>query len=410
MSKNKLIIQPFSIPKEFIDKYPGNNGEVLANLISTKIKHIICTINHGEHNDQIEEGKSLIKKGLADKAFSLNMKDILSSPNTYPEISVKEIKISIGNIIDSLKKEGMLKKLFKYNYFNFCGCIVKNYQKWELIITGGDIKSIVTIHETLNIFSVFNDDSLLKAVYKILINVLRKKPNDGQNDKEKSSDEEIYYSCLASDYIDKKEFQKAKELLSIGLKKYPESVGILYGCAKYYYYISDWQKVMEFCEKIITIRNDDYRDYGRLGMAYSELGKYNEAIQQYNIALSMKNDDWLVDYNIGLVYLKTENIEEAIKSFENAKKKNNNEWKIYYYLGDLYKQNNNNVKAIENFEYVKNNKKNVIDVYQCLGKIYKEQREKQKAIENYELYIFYEKENKKELGLAKKALDELYKE
>jgi len=57
-----------------------------------------------------------------------------------------------------------------------------------------------------------------------------------------------------------------------------------------------------------------------LGNAYQKLGRFDEAIEEYRLALILKPDSPGIHYNLGVIYRETGQLDEAIQEFKIALK------------------------------------------------------------------------------------------
>lgn len=121
-------------------------------------------------------------------------------------------------------------------------------------------------------------------------------------------------------------FEGAIEILEDLYKKYPELeieknlIAALYTFGGYLNddYVLEYEKSIKYFTRIININPKDYRAYYNLGLAYFNLDRFKEALENYRVAISIKPDYKHCYYNIGLLYETTENYRKAAEAYEKA--------------------------------------------------------------------------------------------
>ena len=86
-----------------------------------------------------------------------------------------------------------------------------------------------------------------------------------------------------------------------------------------------------------------------LGIVYSSIGKYQQAIESYNQAIRMIPDFAAAHYNLGIIYFNLGNYQQAVKNFSQAVRAAPDFTAAYYNLGVVYHLLGQNQRAIENY-------------------------------------------------------------
>lgn len=121
-------------------------------------------------------------------------------------------------------------------------------------------------------------------------------------------------------------FERAIEILEDLYTKHPEPeiekklIAALYVFGGYLNdeYVLEYEKSIKYFTKIIKLKPKDYRAYYNLGLAYFNLDRFKEALENYKIAISIKPDYKHCYYNIGLIYEATDNFKKAVEAYEKA--------------------------------------------------------------------------------------------
>ena len=70
------------------------------------------------------------------------------------------------------------------------------------------------------------------------------------------------------------------------------------------------------CQRILDINSDNPGAWDRLGGLYKTSGRYDEAVEAYQKAISLDREDATYRYHLGLVFAAQRRLEEAISAFE----------------------------------------------------------------------------------------------
>ena len=113
-------------------------------------------------------------------------------------------------------------------------------------------------------------------------------------------------------------------------------------------------------KSITAIKESGLEDYintamywNRLGLAYYESGKYEEAIESYKQAIEIDPDLALAHYNLGAVYSESGKYEEAIKPYKRAIRIDSDFAIAHYNLGLSYLLLNDIDSALKQYKILK---------------------------------------------------------
>jgi tetratricopeptide (TPR) repeat protein len=134
--------------------------------------------------------------------------------------------------------------------------------------------------------------------------------------------------------------------------------------------------------------------YCLLGIAYSEQGDYDKAIESYQKAIERKPKWAEAYYLLGIVYFIQDDYDKTIESYQKAIERKPKWAEAYYSLGITYKNQGDYAEAIEAYHNAVKFKPNFAEAYRNLGSAYKNQNKYATAIKFYrkaiELEIDYD--------------------
>ncbi len=125
-----------------------------------------------------------------------------------------------------------------------------------------------------------------------------------------------------------------------------------------------------------------------LGEAYYALGRYDEAIEEFEksieLATKLKPKKYPIPYyHLGLAYQAKGDEKEAIKNFEKVFEILPKYAPARFELGKIYLEKKDYPKALENFKNCVEGDPTIADYHYCLGLTYEKMGEKEKAIASY---------------------------
>lgn len=142
------------------------------------------------------------------------------------------------------------------------------------------------------------------------------------------------------------------------------------------------KKYLELEKKVLKIINDDEENFivfNILGLVKSSQNKTDEAIKNFDKALSIKKDYVAAHNNKGNLLLKDKKFSEAIISYKKAIKYEKNSEQIQFNLSNCYLENKQYNQAIEVLEVIIKNNKEFTQAYQSLGVAYSFENEYEKS-------------------------------
>lgn len=90
--------------------------------------------------------------------------------------------------------------------------------------------------------------------------------------------------------------------------------------------------------------------HNAMGNIYVNEKKYEEALNEFNIAMEEDPFFYIGYFNMGAVYYNLQRYSEAGEAFEKAKELSPKDWEIYYHLGRTYALTGNFKKCLHNFK------------------------------------------------------------
>lgn len=117
------------------------------------------------------------------------------------------------------------------------------------------------------------------------------------------------------------------------------------GQAVSYYYLGDYEKSVELCDKALKLKNTtslNSRLWCSKGVALERLGQIEDALKAYNEAVQADKDNWQAYYRMSAIYLSDDSqitkdadaAQQAREFLVAAYKKGEKD--VGYYLGELY--------------------------------------------------------------------------
>jgi len=140
-------------------------------------------------------------------------------------------------------------------------------------------------------------------------------------------------------------------------------------------------------EKEIRIRPDSSAAYFRLGMTYTDHGRYMEAVEAFKQASRISPNSARIYYEMGKAYSKLGNLQEATVAFNQAIGIRPEYAPAYYELGVAWSKLGNHHEARGAYERAISLEPNNTDAHYLLGVTYGKMRRPEKAIESFEEVI-----------------------
>lgn len=143
------------------------------------------------------------------------------------------------------------------------------------------------------------------------------------------------YSQIISAYQQKGDTLTSVKIMKEAFDKFPEDQSILVQLINYYITTGKPEEAINYLDKAIAKEKDNPSFYLAKGIALDKLGRQDEAIKEYELALKVKADYADAYYNIGVIYfnrgVKQFDVANAVPTndqakFEAEKKKSDDEF------------------------------------------------------------------------------------
>lgn len=125
-----------------------------------------------------------------------------------------------------------------------------------------------------------------------------------------------FFENLAKLYLEKEDSEKAIELYTELLKKYPNNFNYLFNIASAYKLAGQFDNAIESYIEASKINPDNPDTFFNLGLIYDNIGNPNESIKYYLKAFELNPNDMETRYFTGLAYFKSRNYKEGLPFFE----------------------------------------------------------------------------------------------
>lgn len=142
-------------------------------------------------------------------------------------------------------------------------------------------------------------------------------------------------------------------------------------------------------EKILEVKPDHFLTLGNLGIIFSQLKKFNEAIELFNKALKINPNYAEGHNNLGNVLFELSEFDKSLDCYSKAVLLNPNFSDAFNNLGNVYQKKENLIKAIENYELAISTDSglNKDKPFYNLGNIFRELGDIKKSIDFYKKAI-----------------------
>jgi len=114
----------------------------------------------------------------------------------------------------------------------------------------------------------------------------------------------------------------------------------------------DWKDGLTLWSKTVKSSPNSSVAHGSLGRAYQELGRLDEAVEEYKRAIAIYRDDYKAHYNLGVVYDQQGALDTAVQSYQRAIQANPTYPNAHFNLGINYQKQGLMDKAIGHFRKV----------------------------------------------------------
>jgi tetratricopeptide (TPR) repeat protein len=143
----------------------------------------------------------------------------------------------------------------------------------------------------------------------------------------------------------------------------------------------------------LTLKSDNDKAHINLGSIYEAQGRLNDAIKEYQTALTIKPNYVITHNNLGNIYKAQGRLDEAIREYQTASTLDPNYADSHYNLGIIYRQMGKYDQAIEEYNSALSLKPEFVEAHNNLGNIYQIQGRLDDALQEYQQAIALDSEN-----------------
>ena len=146
----------------------------------------------------------------------------------------------------------------------------------------------------------------------------------------------------------------------------------------------DWKDGLTLWSQTVKSSPNSSVAHGSLGLAYQELGRLDEAIEEYKRTIAIHQDDHKAHYNLGVVYGQQGALDTAVQSYQRAIQINPAYPNAHFNIGIIYQKQGLMGKAIGHFRKVTELDPADFEARNNLGVAYAMQGNMDKAIAEWE--------------------------
>jgi tetratricopeptide (TPR) repeat protein len=183
-------------------------------------------------------------------------------------------------------------------------------------------------------------------------------------------------------------WQDSITLWSYEIKLFPEKALIAYiNLGSAYNDLGRTDEAIEEYKIALRIKPDYAEAHNNLGNSYYEQGRIDEAIEEYKIALRIKPDHAVAHYNLGNAYANLGRTDEAIEEYKKALRIRPDYAEAHNNLGNVYDSLGRTDEAIEKYKIALRFKPDYAEAHNNLGNVYDSLGRTDEAIEKYKIAI-----------------------
>lgn len=171
----------------------------------------------------------------------------------------------------------------------------------------------------------------------------------------------------------------------------------------------DWKDGLTLWSKTVKSSPGSSVARGSLGHAYQQLGRLEEAIEQYKRAVAINPDDFKAHYNLGVVYAQQGHFDKAIQRYQRSIRANPAYPNARFNLGVIYQNQGEIDQAINQFREVARLDPTDFQARNNLGVAYARQGELEKAVAEWEKVLELNPDNssvRENIQKAKQMMDQ----
>ena len=197
-------------------------------------------------------------------------------------------------------------------------------------------------------------------------------------------------AVVAMDYILLKDYFDADKWLSVATAWQPENALYWYYLGRTKYSENSFQAAVDIFNKCLVMHPRDVRTEYNLGLAYSGLGRDNDAIAAYEKAIEWQHEDIRKDpqpyLDLGILMLAKDHPDKAVGYLQQAVEFDSLNPKAHEQLGRSYEELHDFAEAESEFAKAESLAPNVPALHFELGRIYKKEGQMAKATEEFAAY------------------------
>lgn len=148
--------------------------------------------------------------------------------------------------------------------------------------------------------------------------------------------------------------------------------------------MKDWETAVRLLTQALTIDQSIPAVYNNLGVAYKELGLFDEALKKYNKAIDLNPNYAEAFYNRGLVLHELKRLEEGLESYETAINLNSAYAEAYSNRGNIFKELKQFERALENYSKALAINSDYVEAHLNCGFTFQELLRFEEALASYE--------------------------
>jgi tetratricopeptide (TPR) repeat protein len=173
----------------------------------------------------------------------------------------------------------------------------------------------------------------------------------------------------------------------------------------------DWANEYNLFHSAVTVSPNSAKTHYKLGIAYAEVGMYDEAIQEYRRALHIYPYYVMVFNSLGVIYFNREMYDEAIREYQKALEIKPDFAEAHMNLGIAYAKKGMYDEAIRENQKALEIKPDFAEAFCNLGDVYRDKGMYDEAISEYQQILYIDPDNAESynsLGVAyfKKGMDD----
>lgn len=154
-----------------------------------------------------------------------------------------------------------------------------------------------------------------------------------------------------------------------------------------------WKDELSLWTDVVAKSPNKPRVHNNLGAAYAELGRLDDAIHEYGIALHLDPSLSETHNDLGVAYAKQGRLDDAIRAYAVALRLSPNDPSIHYNFGNAYLRQGRVDEAISEYRIALQRDPEFPDIHNNLGNAYFQQGEFEEAVSEYRVALKLDPEN-----------------